>query len=443
MDITQLKKETSLGIVGGAGRMGIWAFELLKRLGYPHLHMYDIQSGTQEQANRLGITHHETLDSLVAASNIVIVSVPPAPLRVTIDTIDQIGPMMKEGQLFSDFTSKKKDSCAAMAKYGAEVIGIHPMFANTVTDLSGQNIALTPVEGKSKIWLPRLEQMLGETPANIRVLRPDVHDIISSFNQSAINLSFQLLGGVLKEVCRKYKLEPEDFFALSTPNSKIMEIFVGRYFGADNPAVAFGIQGQTEYAPQIREIFAKELQLLDGIFTRGDFESFSGVYHHIRSKIGRVNLEIASEDSKAVVALLKELGNENRLRKHREETAHYIHNGIFAPLNEMGAVALYTSHRPSLAGNQHRETISGSDLCLATLAEMYTSFELQYRTCDYRASRESAVNMKHYLGKNVLKELNKLPALKVHGTRLQSLQEHLTGYIGRIDRLISYGKHTK
>ena len=108
MDLTPLKKETSLGIVGGAGRMGIWAFELLKKLGYPHLHMYDIQSGAQEQATRIGVQHHQTLDSLVAASNIVIVSVPPAPLRVTIDTIDQIGPMMKEGQLFSDFTSKKK-----------------------------------------------------------------------------------------------------------------------------------------------------------------------------------------------------------------------------------------------------------------------------------------------------------------------------------------------
>ena len=145
-DIESFKRDGKIGIVGGAGRMGQWALTLFSSLGYKNL-FYHGRNRNEEVERSTGVKFVDSKKGIAEVSDLLIVSV---PISKTIEVIDEVGPFVGDDMIFADFTSVKRKACEAMGKFSKRVVGIHPMFKETVRDLKNKNIVLTPLDGESK-----------------------------------------------------------------------------------------------------------------------------------------------------------------------------------------------------------------------------------------------------------------------------------------------------
>jgi prephenate dehydrogenase len=139
-------------IIGGTGDTGQWFTRFYKK------HGWDVTvwgaNKRMDIAEKLGVSFADDLDKELAQSDVVMVSV---PIDLTEQVIADIAPKMKQGSLLMDITSVKTMPVHAMQQYapgGVEILGTHPMFGPTITDLQGQIVILVPVEGRSEHWLP-------------------------------------------------------------------------------------------------------------------------------------------------------------------------------------------------------------------------------------------------------------------------------------------------
>ena len=102
---------STIGLVGGTGTMGRMFKGLFEASGYRVL----ISGLDTELSN----------ERLVEASDVVIFAV---PVRDTVSVIRSLAPLVRPGQLLSDFTSIKQEPVVAMLETDASVIGCHPIF---------------------------------------------------------------------------------------------------------------------------------------------------------------------------------------------------------------------------------------------------------------------------------------------------------------------------
>jgi len=425
--LDELKQDGHIGIIGGNGRMGQWGLNLLHVLGYKNLHSFDV-SGTNSVG---GVREHSSAKDLAEVVDMLIVSVPPG---ITVDVIRDVGQYLREGALFSDFTSKKEASTAAMAEFSqVDVIGIHPMFNDTVKDLRGQNIAITPVEGRSENWLETIVSMYRETPANIRVVSPRVHDVVTDFNQAAIHAIYLIVGGLMRQYCKQQGIEPSDLFYLDTPNSRVMQLFLGRFYGTRNPAVAWGIQNGP-YAQQIRTMLVEEALKIGRIVGGGDTGSFNSYFFRNASALGNGNLDVATKDSARIVGLLRELGYEANFQAVVEETKGFL-DTTHRKASDLGMLAYFyrDPFRPLEEQGTPKESYVKE---MAVAGTLYIRMEDQFRKGDYGDSRKTAVELRHNLIKKVTTQVERFDRGKA--PLLQGIVEDVSRYIGMCDKVISY-----
>lgn len=462
MNIVSFKENGHIGIIGAGGQMGRWALQLFNKYGYKNLHGYDIrQTEMVKVAQSLKVHTHIDLEETVVSSDLVIVSAPPS---ASVDVIHQVGPFMTDEKIFSDFTSLKEESCNAMALYKGDVIGIHPMFGGNTVNIQGQNIVLTPVEGRSKRGLPLLKEIFGETNAYIRVVSPQKHDQISALNLAAVHYTFLLLGSVLREECTTLRIEPEDIFKLNTLNSKTLWILLGRYFCREELETNWGIQNQTPYAIEIKEAFWHAHEALQRVFQDKDFKTYKGIFQRIRSKIGSVNLQIAEADSEILFSTLQSLGGEHRLQIYHDDTWQYLQGKIFSLMTHTGCIMAFqkatadcqreAQEYKRAMERQEKNTLilpkssllvdrEDSSSYLAQLGQLYTTMEFQFRQRDYEQSEQTAIEMKRFLHGRLLRDIHKMPSIKGMEGQFRDLESALSTYIGKAKHLVAYRQHVK
>jgi prephenate dehydrogenase len=164
---------STIGLVGGTGIMGQMFKGLFEASGYRVL-----ISGLETELSN---------ERLVEASDVVIFAV---PVRDTVSVIRSLAPLVRPGQLLSDFTSIKQEPVAAMLETDASVIGCHPIFGPLPTP-EGQNLAMCPARpGPFLDWYRGFFESHG-----IRVvsITPEEHDESMAFIQGLthfINITF-------------------------------------------------------------------------------------------------------------------------------------------------------------------------------------------------------------------------------------------------------------
>ena len=169
-------KEIQIGIIGGTRGMGKWFAVYLRGQGY--------------RVHVAGRTYGMTRTEMAASCEVVVVSV---PISVTVNIIEQIGPLMKEEGLLMDLTSLKAASVAAMVQSStAEVIGCHPLFGPQIDSLENQHIVLCPVRpGK---WLSWLTDILEKGGALLVETTPEKHDELMSVVQGLNHFNTIMMG---------------------------------------------------------------------------------------------------------------------------------------------------------------------------------------------------------------------------------------------------------
>ena len=211
-----------------------------------------------------------------------------------------------------------------------------------------------------------------------------------------------------------------------------MQTFIGRFYGTKNPAVAWGIQNITGYAGDIRHIFEEEAAKLLRILEEGDEFAFNSFYFKNAANIGDPNLQIASEDSDRIVALLKELGHEARFNVLVKETRGFLEDrlhGIADKLDFFGYLENRRQEKPD------DKTEVPSELMEA--GKIYGRVELCFRRGDYSDSRRAAVDLRHMYRKLIV-HLRRFNPEKL--SLLTDFEENLSRYISLCDRIRSYEK---
>jgi prephenate dehydrogenase len=314
-DIVKFKRDGKIGIIGGGGRMGQWALTLFNSLGYNNL-FYHGRNRKEDLEESTGAKFIDNKKEIAEVSDLLIVSV---PISKTLDIIHEVGKFVNDEMIFADFTSVKKKACEAMGKYSKRVVGIHPMFKETVKDLKNKNIVLTPldVEGQRED-VEFLRKMFGESGAKIRIVSPEVHDKITSFNQAGVHLMLMTYGNLLKSYCRKNGITLADLESLNTPNSQLMNLLLGRFLATGNYDVLWGIQNSTEESAEMRKIFMESVEAVIGNLDKDDFKQFESDLSAISRKFQKARLMIESEDSNELVTSLGNFGTEKHFDDQKE-----------------------------------------------------------------------------------------------------------------------------
>jgi prephenate dehydrogenase len=161
----------TVGIVGGAGRMGSWFAELMERRGLTVL--------------RSDLGTELTPAAMTMRCDVVVVSV---PIAETLKVIREIGPLLPENGLLMDLTSVKKAPLEAMLGHSAaQVVGLHPLLGPEAGFNSGGRVVVCRGRGESGLsWITQVLEKSGLTPVHMDA---EEHDRMMGLIQGAHHFS--------------------------------------------------------------------------------------------------------------------------------------------------------------------------------------------------------------------------------------------------------------
>jgi len=229
-------KIITIGIIGGTGVMGRWFEKFFTESGHKVL-----LSG-----RKTALTSKE----LAKQSNIVIISV---PIDVADHTAEEVGHLLNEEQLLTDFCSLKEDILKSMMNSTkAEVVGMHPLFGPFMDTIQGQNIIFCP--GRGRIWFDWLKNEFQSKGANIREMDATSHDRNMAVFQGLIHIMSVSMGRTLQ----KMNLNPAEAISYSTPVFRINVDLVGRLFAQDL-GLYEKLIGKNKYVKEVVDLFLSSM----------------------------------------------------------------------------------------------------------------------------------------------------------------------------------------
>ncbi len=279
---------TQILIIGGTGETGSQFARYFKEKGF------DVAvwgpSGKTDVAAKMGVRFAQDMMNEVGESDIVLLSV---PIEKTTEVVRQVAPRMHPGSLLMDVTSLKSEPVRAMRTYapkGVEVLGTHPMFGPTMPTLKGQTIIFTPVERKSKKWLPVMKSLFESDGARIELLDPEEHDEIMAVVQALTHFAYIGIGATLKAL----DFDVEKSRKFMSPIYEIMIDFVGRILD-QSPELYAAIQKNPK-AMRVRQTFVSECMRLCEAADAGDQEAFKRIMREAAQHYGNTHEALVRSD---------------------------------------------------------------------------------------------------------------------------------------------------
>src|SRR5659263_325620 len=305
-------------IIGGTGDTGKWFVKFYKKHGFD-VSIWGINK-KKEVAEELGVTFADDLDDEISMSDIVIISV---PINITEKTISDIAPKMSAGSLLMDITSIKTGPLEAMIKYApkdVEILGSHPMFGPSIPDIRGQIVIFTPVEGRSRKWLPIIRSLYEDNGAHIEIMEASEHDKMMSVIQGLTHFAYISIGAVFCEL----EFDVARSRRFMSPMYDIMIDLVGRIL-EQNPYLYAMIQMNPEVA-NVHKAYINQCNLLAETVKRKDIEGFVGIMKKAAAHFG--DTESALRRSEKLIGT-KIAEHEELVRSISSERAlKHIYSGV-------------------------------------------------------------------------------------------------------------------
>jgi prephenate dehydrogenase len=261
---------TTIGLIGGAGRMGRMFQSMFEASGYRVL-IADLDTEI-------------TAERLVDEAEVVIFAV---PVRETVPLIRKLASRFRPGQLLSDLTSIKVEPVAAMLESEASVIGCHPVFG-PLPSADGQNLAMCPA--RPGAYLPWYREFFQSHGMQVVELSPEEHDESMAFIQGLTHF----INIIFAETLRTRGADVERLLQLCSPVYRVSFAMLSRILSGD-PELYGQIQiTNRANIPVIRDFQqngASLLKLVEG-------EDWEGVYRYINQaadNLGAYKLKARSE----------------------------------------------------------------------------------------------------------------------------------------------------
>lgn len=254
-------------VVGGGGRMGGWFVRFLQSQGFA--------VEIADPAVRNGISDWREADR---AFDIYVVA---APLEVTARILVQMAGSPPSGLVF-DIGSLKtplRDGLSGLARAGARVTSIHPMFGPTTELLSGRHVVVVDVGVPEAATAAR--ELFSSTMASIVEMDLDSHDRLIAYIlglSHALNVAFfTALAESGEEASRLAALSSTTFDR---------QLAVASQVASENPHLYFEIQHLNRYGGESLSALAEAVEKIREAVASGDAEAFASM---MRS--GRTYLE--------------------------------------------------------------------------------------------------------------------------------------------------------
>lgn len=262
-------EDQKIAIIGGTGKFGRHMGEMLQEDNE-----ILISGSSPESAAKVAEEYgwkSGRSQEIVADSDIVIFS---APISLTTDIIEKVAPEAPDDALLCDVTSVKEKPCKAMEKHGAEILGMHPMYAPS-NPPRGQNVVLCPVRGKK--WT-MMEEFWIEKDANVHIATPEEHDKAMSVVQGLTHFTELVFAQTLSKIDHPEE-KTEDF---ASPIYRIIRDLTGRMLNQQAELYS-SIQTENSRNEEVRKLFqdsAEEIaEALDNDGFEDLFEQLGGNFH--------------------------------------------------------------------------------------------------------------------------------------------------------------------
>lgn len=241
------------------------------------------RSETVETARQMGLVDYGTTDLAdgVAKADIVVLA---TPVRVILQQLAMIGPLVPPGCLVMDVGSTKAAITAAMARLPAHVqpLGGHPMCGKEVSGIEaadpslyqGCTFILTPLPRTSETALALGKALAITVGASPLVLQPDQQDFLAA----TISHLPYLLACALVATAN----------TLTSPDPAAWEIVAGgfrdtsRVAGSDVTMMMDILLTNREAVVEALSVCQERLQELSHLVKSGDEERMRAVLHRIR-----------------------------------------------------------------------------------------------------------------------------------------------------------------
>lgn len=243
----------TIGIVGGTGVMGQWLERLFAEAGY----------GVLIAGRSTDLTYEEC----VAHSDVVLINV---PIKNTVEVIEQVAPLMQDGQLLVDNTSIKTQPIEAMVRSvpkGVEVLGMHTVFGPNAESLARQNVVFTRTSLSAEL-AAEFENIFYKYGARITYTDAPNHDRQMAFHQNLEHFTKLVLAQVLTERFA----EPAQMDSFSSPNSRASLATMGRVLHTDLELLT-EIQALNVKGPEMIEAFVTIAEKLSAAISLGDMDA--------------------------------------------------------------------------------------------------------------------------------------------------------------------------
>ena len=253
----------TITIIGGHGLMG----ELFARL-----------FGELEHCvHKLGRREWDTAAPILAASDLVIVSV---PINSTLEIIKQTAPLLKPQTILADFTSLKVEPVLTMlANHLGPVVGLHPMFGPTITTTAAQVVVVC--DGRQSEYYQWLIEDLSRLGFTLKNLPAGQHDQAMSFIQGVEHFITFALGTFLQHKNQ----HPQKLLEIASPIYLAKLLLMGRIFDQDPKLYADIIMADKERLALISE-FAEWLNNWSHQLQAGNKDEFIAAFSSARDWMG-------------------------------------------------------------------------------------------------------------------------------------------------------------
>ncbi|WP_323735796.1 prephenate dehydrogenase [Methanosphaera sp. ISO3-F5] len=333
------ENEKKMTIIGGTRGLGRWLAEHLKEKYDITITSRNKSTGT-EIAQEIGVNYNCNNIEAIQDAKIIIFSV---PIESMVKTIEEVAPYAPKGSVLMDVASIKSEVSDALEKFApedTEIVPSHPMFGPRVPNLKKQIIVLTPVQGRSNNWLPRIKEFLIENKCEIVETTPEEHDKYMSIVQGLTHFSFISLAATIK----KLNINVKKSRNFSSPVYSLMLDMVGRIV-YQNPYLYYSIQKNNHETENARQTLIDESIYISNLIKNEDEEDFVKIIvesaKHLndeKESLKRSDLAINMINRK-INLLKKSVGKEMGLKHH---FTNEVYVGIISDVKSK-SVALRTS----------------------------------------------------------------------------------------------------
>lgn len=170
---------TTVGIIGGLGRMGRWMAAHFERAGAKVLIADQATGGVSPE--------------MVRQSQVLVLAVPISQVEAV---MRRVGPYTRIDGLVMDVCSLKQEPMRhILAHARGEVLGTHPLFGPSAESMEGRLVFMCP--GRGQGWAARLSGHWENRGAKLRAIEPEQHDRLMAKVQSLRHLWLLILGRTL------------------------------------------------------------------------------------------------------------------------------------------------------------------------------------------------------------------------------------------------------